>query len=81
MWRVLRQLEDELAGIGGELLTTVHDSILWQSPAASVARSIEVARIVMEQPFDEIAPGFRVPVVVKTGSNWGEMHEVVGITQ
>jgi uracil-DNA glycosylase family 4 len=78
LWRVLTPLEAALGEIGGALLTVVHDSVLAEVPATLVAAGAGALKRVMEQEFPEVAPGFMVPVNIKTGSNWGSMEDYDG---
>jgi len=34
--------------------------------------------MILEQEWPQIAPGFKVPVSIKVGQNWGEMKEIDG---
>jgi len=68
LWRVLAQWPKP-----AQLLTPVHDAVLAQLPHPDVALELKA---VMEQVFDEIAPGFRVPVKVAVGApgaSWGDL--------
>ena len=59
-----------------QLLDQGHDSLLWQVKTEDVEWSISLAREVMQRPFicgDDL---LRIPIEVKVGENWGEMHEV-----
>ena len=77
MWTILPQLAGAARSLGGSLLLTVHDDVLMQVPAEKRDEGLEAVREIMEQPFNEIAPGFRVPVTKKwSPTNWGEMQEV-----
>lgn len=75
MWSVLGPL-DVAIFMHGDILACVHDSILVQVHKDHVEEGIKVLRGQMERQFDNICPGFRVPVKVKVGDNWGAMHEL-----
>lgn len=60
---------------GGGLLTTIHDSFLAEVKRDRVPIFVPAMKGILETEFEEIAPGFRVPVSVKIGENWGEMVE------
>ena len=73
LWRILPEADDKAT-----LLATVHDSLLIEAPEGAIETRVEAVREVMEQVFDEVAPGFKVPVEVKIGApgqSWGEMEE------
>lgn len=73
LWTVLRPLADRLRTDGGTILAAVHDSVLIECPAVSVAACSRTMREVMEQPWPELG-GLRVPIELKTGHNWAEMN-------
>jgi DNA polymerase I-like protein with 3'-5' exonuclease and polymerase domains len=69
LWRVLAGWPK-----AAQLLTPVHDAVLVQIPHPDVALELQA---VMEQAFDEIGPGFKVPVKVAVGApgaSWGDLH-------
>lgn len=76
MWNVARPLAGSLREIGGRAFALVHDSILIGVPATMVEEGTEMLVGHMERTFDEIKPGFRVPVEVKRGAagvSWGDL--------
>lgn len=76
-YRVLPALDREARGLGGRLVTTVHDSFLIQLPADKL-RHLYAFKEILEQSFDEIAPGFSIPVAIKygePGGSWGSLSE------
>jgi DNA polymerase I-like protein with 3'-5' exonuclease and polymerase domains len=76
-YKVLPDLAREARGLGGRLVTTVHDSFLLQLPAGKL-RHMYVFKEILEQTFDEIAPGFSIPVAIKygePGGSWGSLSE------
>jgi DNA polymerase I-like protein with 3'-5' exonuclease and polymerase domains len=55
------------------MVTTVHDSILVAVPRAEVAHAARRIKEVMEQRFDNVRPGFFIPVeleVAGPGEPW-----------
>jgi uracil-DNA glycosylase family 4 len=78
MWASLLPLDLALGGCGGKLLATVHDSVLIEAPRDRCKDAAQVLRLVMEREFPQVAPGFRVPVNIKTGESWGEMEAYDG---
>jgi DNA polymerase I len=72
LWNRLVPLETFCEEFEGRLVTTVHDSFLmeFRTVDTTLVRSL---RSVLECPFDQIAPGFRVPGNIKVGTNWGQM--------
>jgi DNA polymerase I-like protein with 3'-5' exonuclease and polymerase domains len=78
IWRVLPQIERCVESYGGALLATIHDSVLVQLPIRVPKTDTPWHAIVdiLEQEWPEIKPRFRVPVSVKTGTDWGTMKEI-----
>lgn len=76
MWKILPQLEKALDACQGRLLLSVHDDIMGEVPVGTEHAALDAIREIMEQSFPEVAPGFHVPVTLKSsGTSWGEMHE------
>lgn len=76
-YKILPALAEAARGLGGRLVTTVHDSFLVQLPADKM-RHMYVFKEILEQEFNEIAPGFRIPVAIKygePGGSWGSLSE------
>lgn len=73
-WKILPKLAQALAAFNAALLTLVHDSTLNEALRKRLAETVKVLKGEMECEWPEIAPGFRVPVEVKVGENWGEMQ-------
>jgi DNA polymerase-1 len=78
LWSVLRNSEEVAKGNQGNLLTTVHDSLLFECRDECVGRLVGGLRGVLEAEWPQVAPGFKVPVKFKVGQNWGEMEEYRG---
>lgn len=75
LWSVLPEADGSSRELGGALVTTVHDSLLFEFPEAAIRKSLFVRLgSSLEREFPEIAPGFKVPVEWKVGSSWGEME-------
>jgi DNA polymerase I-like protein with 3'-5' exonuclease and polymerase domains len=70
-WSTYRQLWEEAQKLGGRLSILVHDEVVVQVPRERVKDAADMLRDVMEQEFDEVAPGFRIPIKVKVGAKWG----------
>lgn len=71
LWTIVPDVAKAATGVGGRLVALVHDSVLCEVPSPVVSSFITSLKGVMEREWREVAPGFRVPVDVKTGSNWG----------
>jgi len=71
-----------LEGIGAlttaTLVTTTHDSFLWECHRSEVALLVQQARAIMERPWREIwlsgLGNFTCPVDFSVGNNWGKEH-------
>jgi DNA polymerase-1 len=78
MWTVLRPLSGALRAVDARLLATVHDSILVECGKGSVGAAARIMKEIMEQSWPEL-DGLRVPVEIKTGSDWGSMTKMEGV--
>lgn len=77
LWSLLKPLEQFAIGNGGHFLTTTHDSGLFEFPAESITPALhQNLRDVCQRTWDNIAPGFFVPIEIKVGPNWGEMLSI-----
>lgn len=77
MWRIIPQLDEALRSLGGSLLVSVHDDVLCEVPAEKKNDGLQAIKEIMEQEFNEIAPGFRAPVGLKwSPDSWGAMEAV-----
>lgn len=72
-WYIIPALDKALSGVGGLLQLLVHDSTLAGVARNRTEESVRIIKGEMEREWPQIAPGFRVPVEVKVGENWGEM--------
>ena len=61
---------------GGHLSMLVHDDATITARRDMSRQATNALSEVMMQEFSCVAPGFRVPVKVKIGDNWGEMKEI-----
>jgi DNA polymerase-1 len=76
VWDRLVPLDAFCEQNNGAILATVHDSFLMEFPKEAVPCLVGGLREVLEAEFPQIAPGFRVPVDLKIGSNWGQMEKL-----
>ncbi len=77
LWCVLKPVRDIAKKYGGRIVTTVHDSIVTQVPFKNREAAAREIRDVMERRFDNVAPGFFIPVDVE----WGEKGEPWGMVK
>jgi DNA polymerase I-like protein with 3'-5' exonuclease and polymerase domains len=73
LWCVLKPVSDMAKSYGGRMYTTVHDSILIAVPAEYRDVAAKEMVTIMEQRFENVAPGFFIPVEVETagpGEPW-----------
>ena len=82
LWHVLRGVENAAAQHGGKLVASVHDSVLLEVPENMVMKTAVAVRMVMEQEWPQVAPGFKIPVefdvsVEGTVGSWGNMERLV----
>lgn len=73
VWSVLPQVATAAEGLGGALRTIVHDSFLFEFPPST---NTEPIKAILEQQFNNVAPGFYLPTHVKQGPNWGSLKGV-----
>jgi DNA polymerase-1 len=75
MWNNLhpQACEAGFESLDGALLLTVYDSVLGEVPKGRRAETEEMLEGVMCRRWDNIAPGFWVPINIKWGDSWGEM--------
>jgi DNA polymerase I-like protein with 3'-5' exonuclease and polymerase domains len=70
-WSTYRDAADGARALGGRLSMLVHDEIVVQVPRSRVKDACDMLRDVMGREFPEIAPGFRMPINCKVGTQWG----------
>ena len=70
--RIKREFEKR--GFGGELVLTVHDSVIYEVPDAEVRESLKLIKEGIERPIE----GINVPMSseIKVGRRWGSLTEV-----
>lgn len=70
--RIKKRLES--LGMKGQLVLTVHDSVIYEVPDAEVQKSVELIREEIERPIE----GINVPMSaeLKVGHRWGALEEV-----
>lgn len=79
LWCVLKPVADMAKKYGGRLYTTVHDSILIAVPHEHAHQAAIEVKMIMEQRFDIVAPGFYIPVEVEmagAGEPWSAVKKV-----
>jgi DNA polymerase I-like protein with 3'-5' exonuclease and polymerase domains len=75
-WYVLGQLVVAARKYGGRVVTLVHDSFLFQVLEEHIEAARAEFRAIMEQKFDNVAPGFWLPTECKVGTpgqSWGDL--------
>lgn len=76
---VLCAIASMARSLGGRLILTVYDSILIQVPIEKQDEGIKGLREIMERSFDNIAPGFKIPVEIEigeAGASWGNLRKL-----
>ena len=77
MWTIIPQMTKAAESFNGNLLLSVYDDALWQVPLEHKDAALEALTDIMQQEFNEVAPGFRVPVSKKwSPTSWGAMEEL-----
>lgn len=76
VWSSVNELERISKAFHGNLLTTIHDSFLFEFPPSSIRGACEEIKDYLQRPFPNVAPGYFLPVSYSIGSNWGELDEV-----
>ena len=71
LWVIVPQIKAWLTANQGALTAPVHDEGLLEVRPANVFRTYHAIKQIMEQPFDQVSPGFSIPVDGKVGRNWG----------
>lgn len=78
IWESLPMIEQAMLELDGAQLLTVHDESVNEVPASRVDDAAEALTRILGRELSRIAPGFRVPVEIKVGPNWGEMKVWTG---
>ncbi len=73
MWKILPALAREAKRQHGSMVVMVHDSVAFELPAGFDPKPF---KDIMEQEWNEIGPGFKVPVTCKVGPSWGEVKAI-----
>lgn len=76
VWTRLPVVQAIARKYNGGLRTIVHDSFLFELPADTHREASLEIREALECEFNNIAPGFRLPVKMKAGPNWGELSKL-----
>lgn len=71
-WSTYRDLWDAANSIGCRLSILLHDEVVLQGPKDKVEEMNALLHDIMEREFDEVAPGFSIPIKVKVGARWGK---------
>lgn len=71
-WSTYRQLWEGAQRAGGRLSILVHDEVVVQCPPDRVGAVSEMLRDVMCQRFDNVAPGFWLPIDIRIGPRWSK---------
>ncbi len=74
IWNILPLLEAGFKRLDGALLLTVYDSALGEVPKGRRLETEQMLTDIMCKVWNEVAPGFRVPINIKWGPSWGEMQ-------
>jgi len=72
-WEIIPLTDECAADYGGYISILLHDGFYWQIPADKVDAFVVDVRKIMEQEWPQIAPGFSIPVDIKTGPNWRDL--------
>jgi uracil-DNA glycosylase family 4 len=77
-WSVLPDISAAIRFYKGGLRTLVHDSFLFEVADPSKLPEVhDTLKDILQQRFDNVAPGFYLPAVAKVGPNWGRMDKYV----
>ena len=77
LWHVLQPVAVAARKLGGRMCMTVHDSIVVQVHKDNVPAMMAEMKRIMERKFDNVKPGFFIPVdfeVGAPGASWGELE-------
>ena len=73
LWSIILPVYELCAQFNGALRMLIHDSVVCDIPPEAVDAFVPRLREIMEQEFNQIAPGFRCPVDCEIGPNWGDL--------
>jgi len=71
LWIIVPQVKAWVDANDAKLLAPIHDEVLLEVRRENVFKTYQAIKAIMTQPFDEVAPGFSIPVDGKVGRNWG----------
>lgn len=74
MWSSLPGVDGISRDCGGALLTIVYDSYVLELPQVGATHYAKRVVDFLTRPYNNIAPGFYLPVTWKMGPNWGELE-------
>ncbi|KAF4708713.1 hypothetical protein FOZ62_020845 [Perkinsus olseni] len=77
MMAMLRVDRDErLRRMGFRIVMQVHDEVILEGPEENAAEAVPIVRDLMEHPFADIKPDYRMlinlDVDIATGTNWSD---------
>jgi DNA polymerase I-like protein with 3'-5' exonuclease and polymerase domains len=78
-WELYRPVWECAQKYGGRLTTVIHDSFVIQAPAEKLGPLVHDVKALLERRFDNVAPGFYLPVevkIAKLGLSWAEMEKL-----
>ena len=76
LWDHLKPMYEMLRLYGGRLTTQTHDSLLGQVHRDKVKEVALAGKLIMERRFDNVVPGFFIPVEIEVGApgaSWAEL--------
>ena len=71
--RIKREFEKRQ--LSGQLVLTVHDSVIYEVPDAEVAESIKIIKTEIERPIEGV--NVKMQAEIKSGTRWGELTAVI----
>jgi uracil-DNA glycosylase family 4 len=76
MWSSLPVVNEVVNGMGGHLLTIVHDSYLFEVPVDKLGEATKRLETVLTRSYSNVSPSkpFCLPVSHRVGPSWGELQ-------
>jgi hypothetical protein len=71
--RIKRELKNN--NLSGQLVLTVHDSVIYEVPDNEVEASVKIIKTEIERPIEGV--NVEMMAEVKVGTRWGELVEVI----
>lgn len=68
-WKIIVPMAEAMRALDGAMLFGVYDSTLSEVPRGNVVRAVAAITEVMEQRWDNIAPGFVAPIDIKVSED------------